>query len=215
MLAEKEELYDIVQLLIARKAKVNKSSSRDESPLIAAAAGCVAGNSNNTIEIVILISKRANVNHYSIYGMTPLITAAKAGNIAVVQLLLNKGANINHTSGNGHTALLLATYNRHFDIVQLLIDESNIHLANNMGDTAMILAAKWGQNQLLLGLLEKGARINDCNIQYMVKHRLCVPACMDTLEPNYYSKKERILTNALTMDIALFFFRNNFNAGRL
>ncbi|MEO5376416.1 MAG: ankyrin repeat domain-containing protein [Magnetococcus sp. DMHC-6] len=62
-------------------------------------------------------------NIVDIKGQTPLMWAAKMGDIELVQKLLNAGANVNIEDLWGQTALLLAIQNGHREIVSLLLHQ--------------------------------------------------------------------------------------------
>ena len=56
-------------------------------------------------------------------GLTPLLFAAREGNMETVKLLLDAGAPIGQVSEGDHTApMLMAAINGHFDIAKLLLD---------------------------------------------------------------------------------------------
>ena len=55
-----------------------------------------------------LIAKGANVNEPDDTGMTPLMTAAAQGHVAVARLLIAAGANVNATDRDAITALMRA-----------------------------------------------------------------------------------------------------------
>lgn len=54
-------------------------------------------------------------------GITPLIRAAGAGSLPVVQLLIERGADVNHGDIDGFTSLMCAAGAGHADIVRFLI----------------------------------------------------------------------------------------------
>jgi ankyrin repeat protein len=57
-------------------------------------------------------------------GLTPLLFAAREGNLAAVNALLKAGADINQVSKGDQTSpMLMATLNGHFDIAKLLLDK--------------------------------------------------------------------------------------------
>jgi ankyrin repeat protein len=74
-------------------------------------------------------------------GLTPLLFAAREGNIEGVKVLLDAGADINQTSEYGWTALLTATQNRYYKLgVYLLERGANPNVANEGGWNALYLA---------------------------------------------------------------------------
>jgi ankyrin repeat protein len=101
-----------VQLLIDRGADVNTRTNRGNTPLSCAASGkgCTLVNTyafNTTYDFTnvaeILLDNGADVNL-----LNPLLIAARAGNVKMVQLLLAKGANINATDAEGRNVLQIA-----------------------------------------------------------------------------------------------------------
>jgi ankyrin repeat protein len=54
--------------------------------------------------------------------LTPLMLAAREGDVELVDLLLEAGADVNAESGDGKTALALAIFNGNYDAASLLVD---------------------------------------------------------------------------------------------
>ena len=54
-------------------------------------------------------------------GLTPLLFAAREGNLQTVKILLDAGADVNQTSEYGWTALLVATQNRYYKLGAYLL----------------------------------------------------------------------------------------------
>lgn len=103
---------DAIQLLIDGGADVNTRTNRGNTPLSCAASGkgCTLVNTfafNTTYDFTnvaeILLDNGADVNL-----LNPLLIAARAGNVKMVQLLLAKGANINATDAEGRNVLQIA-----------------------------------------------------------------------------------------------------------
>jgi ankyrin repeat protein len=74
-------------------------------------------------------------------GLTPLIFAAREGDIESAKALLDAGANVNQTSEYEWTPLLTATNNRHYRLGKYLMERgANVNLANKGGWTPLYLA---------------------------------------------------------------------------
>ena len=74
-------------------------------------------------------------------GLTPLLFAAREGNLETVKVLLDAGADVNQTSEYGWTALLMATQNRYYQLgVYLLERGADPNLANEGGWNPLYLA---------------------------------------------------------------------------
>jgi ankyrin repeat protein len=54
--------------------------------------------------------------------LTPLMLAAREGNVELARILVSAGADVNATAGDGKTALALAIFNGNYDVASLLVD---------------------------------------------------------------------------------------------
>jgi ankyrin repeat protein len=54
--------------------------------------------------------------------LTPLMFAAREGDVALVRILVAAGADINAVAGDGKTALALAAFNGNYDVASLLVE---------------------------------------------------------------------------------------------
>jgi uncharacterized protein len=109
-------------------------------------------------------------------GTTPLIRAAKAGDVPVIALLLEKGANPRATTRNGVNAIMIAanvaareedmtgrnkTEKDAIESIRLLIAAgTDINGADTQGRTALHGAALWGHTDVVRFLHEQGANLN-------------------------------------------------------
>ncbi|MCL5261108.1 MAG: ankyrin repeat domain-containing protein, partial [Gammaproteobacteria bacterium] len=99
-----------------------------------------------------------------ILGVTPLLLAARNGQINTLEQLLRSGANIHERSANGWTALLYAARNGHTEtLVWLLNHGANIADRNNGGYAAFLCAVYFGHTETVRWLLNHGANILDRN----------------------------------------------------
>jgi ankyrin repeat protein len=74
-------------------------------------------------------------------GLTPLIFAAREGDLESAAALIDAKANINQQSEYGWTALLTAVNNRNYQLAKLLVDRgADVNLANKGGWTPLYLA---------------------------------------------------------------------------
>ncbi|PKA17081.1 ankyrin repeat domain-containing protein [Leptospira haakeii] len=70
-------------------------------------------------------------------NFTPLMIAAREGEVEIAEFLVRSGADINAKTRDGHTALMMAVYNRNLDIVKLLLKSgANVHTKSKQGHTA-------------------------------------------------------------------------------
>jgi ankyrin repeat protein len=74
-------------------------------------------------------------------GLTPLVFAAREGDLESTRILLDAGANPNQTTEYGWTPLLTAINNRNYRLAQLLIERgADVNIANKGGWTPLYLA---------------------------------------------------------------------------
>ena len=110
---------EIADMLIKSGADVNRSDDNRQTALF------VAVNHNNNDMTAMLIENGANVNvsckYEGIDEYTPLMLAAKKGNLEIVKALLHAQANINTFNMYTPSALFLAVDNNNKELVELLI----------------------------------------------------------------------------------------------
>jgi ankyrin repeat protein len=74
-------------------------------------------------------------------GLTPMVVAAREGDLESSKLLLAAGADVNQTTEYGWTPLLTATNNRHYKLSQFLIEHgADVNKANKGSWTPLYLA---------------------------------------------------------------------------
>jgi hypothetical protein len=109
-------------------------------------------------------------------GTTPLIRAARAGDVAAIKLLLERGANARATTRNGVSGIMMAanvnakeedmtgrnkTEKDAIETIRLLVAAgADVKSAETQGRTALHGAAQWGLNEAVKFLQAQGANIN-------------------------------------------------------
>jgi ankyrin repeat protein len=114
-----------------------------------------------------LLSEGANIESQAIYAQTPLMWAARRGNLEVAQCLLQCGAKINCKDEGGRTALYFAESTGHTKVAAYLISKGAVPLTEKeKADLpAEIVAGFWGDpghpfatTKLLFGSAENPER---------------------------------------------------------
>jgi len=149
-----------LSLLLFLLASVATSQVQDADTLLLAAA--TDRNSSEGI-LADLLAKGAHVEARNPNtGDTPVILAARAGNLAFVKALLARGADVNAANKTGATALSSAfNGNRANEIVKaLLAGGANANARANGGTTVLMAATRLGDTESVLALLAAGADVN-------------------------------------------------------
>ncbi len=104
-----------------------------------------------------LIELGANVNKNA-YGI-PLIKAldAKENKVEMIQLLIAHGADVNVRGMSDYTPLMMAVEKGDIEVVRILLEHgADPHLINSRKETAMDLARKFFNKDILLCFKDKG-----------------------------------------------------------
>jgi ankyrin repeat protein len=169
-----------VRNLLAHGADVNRGEPHhDQTALMWAAAG------RHADVVAALVAAGANVNarsrtytqtvtsevtqrrgreelNYTVPrgGSTPLLFAARSGDVDSARVLLEAGANINDALPNGMTALVEAAHSGNEDVGILLLDKGADPNAADVGYTALHAAVLRGGTRLVNALLAHAANPN-------------------------------------------------------
>lgn len=147
----------IVEQLLAHGADVNKTVSDGQAALHAAASGGF-----NAIVAMLLDVEGVDPDAETQDSVTPLLSAATAGDLRSLQLLIKKTGNVNHRARTGVTALTLAVEHGNSQTVKALLDEEGIDLnLPGLGEMLPLHQATRRRSLSILELLlEKDVKIN-------------------------------------------------------
>ena len=164
---------DVVQQLVGRGANVNARAARGQTALMWAvaqkhpevvkvllASGADIQARSDTWSQVEAVSPHGHpdYNRAIPYGSnTPLMFAARVGDLASARLLLAAGANVNDEDAWGVSVLVLAAYSGFRDVVQLLLDKGADPNSSKAGFTALHEAIMRRDEGLVRTLLAGGA----------------------------------------------------------
>lgn len=150
-----EGFLDIARLLLESGSDVEARSSGRPTPL------AVAINNRNCDMARLLLQYKADRERRDLSNRTPLHSAIYLGDSAMVALLLEHGADAEaEETGGWGGPLLLATRCRNIDIVRLLLEHRvRTEAGNRVNQTALSLAAKYGECGIISLLLDFGADI--------------------------------------------------------
>jgi uncharacterized protein len=124
MWAAEQGHAEVVKLLVAAGADVNAASTIDGAKRRRG-----------------VVYKQGDDFHTG--GVTPLVLAARQGNLDAVKVLADGGADLNKQSGDGSTAMLVAIQNGHYAVARYLVEkDADINKANEKGWTPLYLAVK-------------------------------------------------------------------------
>ena len=131
MWAASEQHTAAVKLLLDHGADVNARSN-----FVAAANG--RGFEGRTPAVP---KAEQKVEEFASGWLTPLMFAAREGDLESARLLVNAGANVNAIAGDGKDALGLAIFNGNYDFASVLIDsKSDVNHADTQGFTPLFWA---------------------------------------------------------------------------
>ena len=161
---------DIARALIAAGATVDAANEFGVTPLLDASRG------GDAPMVDLLLQSGASPTRAHPEGETPLLAAARAGSVPAVRQLLARGVDVNTAEGfQKTTALMWAAAESHMEVVDLLLEAgadpnrqghvtalTERHNADHPtgGFTALMFAARNGNEALARRLVARGANIN-------------------------------------------------------
>jgi ankyrin repeat protein len=180
MTAARTGNVDIVKALLVKGANVNaKEASRGQTALMWA----VSYQHPNVVRALIEVGadvhartlsypqwtsfgpERPTTNpiafgNYQKGGSTPLLLAARVGDLESARLLLAAGAKVNDAAPDGLSAVIVATRSGHEKLAQLLVEQGGDPNIDTAGYTALHAAVLTGAGDLVRTLLAHGANPN-------------------------------------------------------
>jgi len=131
MWAVSEGHADAVRMLIAAGADANAKSN-----YVAAANG--RGFEGRT---PVANRSEPKSEEFASGWLTPLMLAAREGNVELARILVGAGADVNASAGDGKTALALAIFNGNYDVASLLVDsKADVNTADAQRFTPLFYA---------------------------------------------------------------------------
>ncbi len=156
MTAARTGNLEALKILVEKKADVNvKESARGQTALMWAAAeghpeavrylvahGADLNAQSRVFDFTALKPKAGSVPmNFPRGGFTPLLFAARQGNLEVARILLDAGANVNLGDPDSTTPLVIAIINYHYDLAGLLLERgADPNIADKKGRTALYAA---------------------------------------------------------------------------
>lgn len=129
-----------VELLIAKRAKINPISDLGNTPIHVVTNAEIAK---------ILIDNRANIYFKNKNGYSPLQNAVKGGHLDVAKLLIANRAYVTVVNNQGMSLLHEAAITNQKEMIELLLAEGvNVNAKDRAGMTAAQLAEKSGHDDI-------------------------------------------------------------------
>jgi len=179
MTAARSGTAEGVRALLASGAEVNlRETSRNQTALMwAAAQGHVevvqelisAGadlDARSKLRPMLMFADGTNGGAFdqgvteNLGGFTPLLFAARSGNVEVANMLVNAGADIDGPAGNGTSPLIIATHSGHSALAQMLLVQGADPNAFGAGYSALHAAILRSDRDTVAALLANGADPN-------------------------------------------------------
>jgi ankyrin repeat protein len=153
---------ELVNVLLTHGASLKSATTNGDTPLHTAAG-------RGDLEIAeSLLSHGADPNATIIGGTTPLHEAAEGGSVEIAKLLVAHGAGINWTNSSGMTPLLYAAgrggERTGVECLEFLLSKgATLDSVDERGDSALHIAAYYGNTAVIESLLKHSINVNARN----------------------------------------------------
>ncbi|EQC31903.1 TKL protein kinase [Saprolegnia diclina VS20] len=157
MIAAGRGPIELVHLFLNRSANVNLHSETGT------ALGAAAHGGNEDIVRVLLDAKADVHRSDDLRKVSPLLTAADNGSVAVASELLARGANLSDVDKNGFGVVAYAAQKGHVAMIRFLVNEKGAdpNATSFSGNSPLLVACFRGKIESVKALLETGAKVND------------------------------------------------------
>jgi TonB family protein len=146
---------DIVGLLADHNAKVNTDKENLQNSLVAN----IAGGNYNTVSF--LLDQKAEADGETL-GTTPLVMAAGASDVEMVDLLIERGADVNKGNNSQVTPLLSACLTGRMEVVKYLLEkDAEVNAQSQNGLSALQAAVLRNDPELIELLVSYGVNIEE------------------------------------------------------
>lgn len=109
--------------------------------------------------VALLLQLHAPLNDADDSGLTPLVAAIRVGDAALVRRLLQAGASI-EKAGKGSSPLHVAAERGDLAVIEaLLAGRPDLNALDSFGETALLVAARQGHEEVCARLLSAGANV--------------------------------------------------------
>ena len=146
-----EAALPLVRLLLESGAALEAKNAGGQTPLLYSAYG----GFRRVVEL--FLEKGASFQYQDSNGLSPLHFAAREGRAAVVEMLINKGADPFLKDRQGRTPLDYALLRNQRAVLETWITLGRFDAKGQEGSSLLHAAASLGNEEMVRGLLEKGA----------------------------------------------------------
>ena len=153
--------HEIMRVLLENGAKVDDASEMRRNFVSFSRGnpqgGRLTGIADHTLESD---GTRPGLRWVNRGGLTPLILAAKNGDLDSIKILLAAGSNINAVDGLGSTALMVAIRNDQFETAAFLLDKGADPNIDTAGHVALHIAVARKNIETVKALIAHKANVN-------------------------------------------------------
>ncbi|XP_059139389.1 serine/threonine-protein phosphatase 6 regulatory ankyrin repeat subunit A-like [Physella acuta] len=225
MMAAQAGLVDTVKYLVSKGSKVNRVDKKQRTALIHCALDAPIKNTFSIVEF--LLTHGTNVNSYDYKHETVLIKILKRRIdeyiFPIVKYLLDHNAQTQVVDRDGRSPLMIAiiqlgqinTQNQYYnkqeqlrllnEVIHLVIEKTDdVNTTDNKGNTALMLASKYGLNYVVQILINKTDDINRVNTIGQTSYDLALKNGHYSVVQTLVENKAKVNTNDVLEFVSVF-----------